>query len=671
MDKKIAPLLSIITLQIMLVFVCIPLWSIGQKKETKRQEIDTKRYDIDMDAEDVLPKSKEFIRMDSTYYVGWMLDGIYKFNRSADMSGYKNAATALRKSYDLILADFDGVFKTLFKNYFFLTQNYRRLEDLMMITEALTQCYDNINLPDSTMRILSYLDKYNFKINNVESHSLGLYHHKSWLYHRNRFFTNKHFYFLKNSVQANEAQALKTAYNGLAFATANEPLVNEWLGERVTLIERLQHYHNLAILHSYNKNYDSCIYYYEQLNDYGIMSENNYASFQKEIGLFSNAAHYYTIAMHQADQEHGLQEPYYYLPELLVFAGHPKKAIEQANQIITRNGSTPGFGWYNIALARGYLYDGQLDSCAIALKKAQSFKEVHIGTTLTQSQYDFTINLLKLQMLNKKVAQIKFQHKNWWYSPTLLWKILSLKIDTYLVEYNTASQLAKNPEKNRMVYDLFCSESTTTFDEVWYLLKDFSASFFERMYKDYITKDKRSNIQRYFELFEAKFQLQGGKTKKAKVNFASIYSKATIDTAYEKLFMARLYEGLIKTNKASDKTYTQYLNALYTTYPQLIPFSNITMPIRLVARGTDNKNIQQVLNDLKKCNIEWTIRNDIPQAYIDFEQRGNKYRARINTFNAQGNPIVVNEEVFFSKTKNAGQEIALRLFGKGGAKVID
>jgi len=60
-----------------------------------------------------------------------------------------------------------------------------------------------------------------------------------------------------------------------------------------------------------------------------------------------------------------------------------------AQQIITESGSTPGFGWYNIALARGYLYDGQLDSCEAALDKAANFKELHIGTTLTQTQYDF------------------------------------------------------------------------------------------------------------------------------------------------------------------------------------------------------------------------------------------------------------------------------------------
>src|SRR5678810_669387 len=97
------------------------------------------------------------------------------------------------------------------------------------------------------------------------------------------------------------------------------------------------------------------------------------------------------------------------------------------NDIIAANGSTPGFGWYNIALARGYLYDAQLDSAEAALNKAANFKELHIGTTLTQSQYDLSINLLRIQLYDKKIDQEKFLNKGWWYTFSSLANIASYK----------------------------------------------------------------------------------------------------------------------------------------------------------------------------------------------------------------------------------------------------
>ena len=90
--------------------------------------------------------------------------------------------------------------------------------------------------------------------------------------------------------------------------------------------------------------------------------------------------------------------------------------MTETNGIINTNGSTPGFGWYNIALARSYLYNGQLDSCEKAITKAAQFKELHIGTTLGQSQYDFAVNVIKLMLAKNKIARIKFLNSGWWYS---------------------------------------------------------------------------------------------------------------------------------------------------------------------------------------------------------------------------------------------------------------
>ena len=69
-------------------------------------------YDIDVkrasgiSAEDMLPRSREFKRTDSTYYVGWMLEGQYKYDHAADYLGFKNAAIPLERAMNLLEHDY-------------------------------------------------------------------------------------------------------------------------------------------------------------------------------------------------------------------------------------------------------------------------------------------------------------------------------------------------------------------------------------------------------------------------------------------------------------------------------------------------------------------------------------------------------------------------------------
>ena len=48
------------------------------KMGVRYADIDAKRAS-GISEEDMLPRSREFIRLDSTYYVGWMLEGEYKY----------------------------------------------------------------------------------------------------------------------------------------------------------------------------------------------------------------------------------------------------------------------------------------------------------------------------------------------------------------------------------------------------------------------------------------------------------------------------------------------------------------------------------------------------------------------------------------------------------------
>ncbi|QEC69627.1 hypothetical protein FRZ67_20830 [Panacibacter ginsenosidivorans] len=640
----------------------------SKSKAQARYEIDAKRAGVDPSSKDALPRSREFIRLDSTYYVGWMYEGMYKYDRSADYLGYKNAIIPLQKAFDLIENDYGKAFHTLYNNVNNLIANFNRYQDLYMIFSALKFCYDNVEMPDKSMQLIDRIQAYNLK-NDI---GFELSYQRSWMYHRNRFLTSKDYSFLKNSVQENEKMAFQWCYAGLAFINRYKADNDAIWGPAQSEERKLTIYHNLALLHCYNKNYDSSEYYYQRLADGGRVSWNNFGGMQSEIGNFAIAQQYFTEDKDKSF-ERFLREPYYYLPELYIYAGKTKEAIQMCNDIITASGSTPGFGWYNIALARSYLYDAQLDSAEAALNKAANFKELHIGTTLTQSQYEFTINLLRIQLFDKKIEQEKFLNNGWWYSPTSLYNIATYKAQKMTAEYIVVNQLTYNPERDRLLYDLFCAEATTSFDEAWYLMKDFSPKYFIDKYTTYQQTDKRNNIQRYFKLFAAKFKWEKGDEKDALKDLENIDRISLVDTANEKLFIARLYEGLVKAydDNGNKNRFSSYSNALYEDYPQLLPFTGIKTSVKLSVSGTDDAVIKDVVDEIKDCNINTSGKDATLSATIIFNKRGSSYEAVITVRSANGVPVVNNERLIFKKADGAGKEIALRMFGKGGSLVYD
>jgi len=639
----------------------------AQPNQAARYEIDAERMDAQLTDDDALVKGKAFQKLDSTYYVGYLYEGYFKYNHSADYLGYKNAIPTLEKARELIEKQYNPQFKRLFTSLEYLTRYYDRFQDYYTICNALKECYDNIEMPDSVMSLLNHLASYNFK-----KDFFGIYYHRAWTYHRNRIFTSATHPFLKNSVKENEQMAFKYCYDGLNFIRNNQRINDEWFGPDQALADQLQIYHYLALLHCYNKNYDSCFHYYQILAKYGMISWNNYAGFQAEIGNFKNAQEFFQRDLSISySGENVLKEPYYYLPELYVYAGRSKDAITMCNQIIQQNGSRPGFGWYNLALCRSFIYDAQLDSARYALNKAAEFKELHIGTTLTQEQYEFTINLLRVNLLDHEIEELKFLNKGWWYSPTSLYRLGKLKARKLMAAYNVCINLAYNPDRFRMVYDLFCSEATTTFDEGWYLMKDFSPKYFAQKYHDYQKTDKRNNIQRYYKLFEAKFDIQGGQYSKARTILENLIQTTKLDTQNEKLFLGRLYEAIAKVyDKAENKGNRDfYNNMLYVTYPQLVPFSGLKMKFNLRISGTSDHNTRTILEDLKDLNIHWTYNQQVPTVTLSFQKRGEKYQATIHVTAADGKVIVDHSGLIFQRPEGVAGELGLRIFDKGGGLV--
>ncbi|MES2647148.1 MAG: hypothetical protein V4717_09755 [Bacteroidota bacterium] len=639
------------------------------QRAAARYEIDAKRIGVSPFDKDALPRGREFIRLDSTYYVGWMYQGLYLNDRSAEVVGYQRALPLMRKAFLLMEKDYGALLKTIYNSPQVYIQNNERYNDYLVLASKLREDYEFLEMPDSAMWVLNMVEKKNFRRD-----FFGIAGLKAWIIHRNRFFTSDKYDFLGKSVAENEKLALQYCYSGFNRIRRNAPQNNLWFGDGHSAFDRNSIYHYLALIHCYLKNYDSSEYYYKQMSAAGTVSNNNYGSMKAEIGDFAPAIDLYKKDQYKYGGQKFLMEPFYYLPVLYIYSGRLKDAMNTAREAIRYSNSSPGFGWYNLALARSYLYDGQLDSASITLDKAAAFHEIHIGTTLTQPQYEFTTGLLRLVWYNMKIAQLKFFDKGWWYHPSSLYEIATLQAKKYTHEYVLATQLSLNPERARIIYDLFCGESTVGYDEIWYLMRRYSPKYFMKLMDQYIATDPRNNIKRYFQLYNAKLAYENGEKKEAEESLEKLMNTVLLDTAHEKLFLGRLYESLARSyenNKKQDKK-ELFMNTLYGQYPQLIPFSGLSSNIHLQVTGADDAITKNVIRELKESNINWVpLTANTPVAVINFRKKGIKYEVTINVTGGNNKRVVSNERFLFMQAPGAGKEIAMRIFGSSGTSELE
>lgn len=603
----------------------------------KRYEIDAKRIGVATYDKDALPRSREFIRLDSTYYVGYYYEGKYKYDRAADYLGYKNCIQSLKKALLLFEKDYKKSLGALFSG-----ENYDiKQTDIRDICTTLYESYSNVEQPDSAMWILEKVVSWNLPYDFMEYHIKA-----AWTIHRNRFRLNK-YTFLQNSVDENEKLALSHLYKALAQGNTTANFY-------------------LAIIYNYLQNIDSTKYYYDYLLRNGGISYNNYGHYKNTMGQFSEAIENMEKEKFAFDKR--LIEPYYFLPTLYINSGRSLDGIRMTNEIITQNGSTPGFGWYNIALARSYLYNGQLDSSAKAIEKAAQFKELHLGTTLGQSHYDFAVNAVKLLLVNQKIAQLKFFNTGWWYSIKDLLRMSELFGERLLLRYAIVNEFANNPERQNVIYTLFSSENVIGFDEIWNMIRDISPRYFANLYKNKTEREERENIKRYMQFFYGSFLFKNGESNEGKKVFENILN-TTLDTAHEKLFLGRVAETLARqyTKDGDEGKYQRMITNYFSAYPQLIPFSGLKIKMKLNITGINNEVTKKVTNELEKCNIEWVDNNSYAAiASINFEKKKEKYEVYYSVKNSANKITVPNQRVLFKNPKGLGKELALRLFGVSG-----
>lgn len=636
----------------------------------KRYEINAKRMGTNMFSEDALPRSREFKRIDSTYYVGWMYEGVYKYDHAADYLGFKNASVPLERALRLMERDFRPELRTRTSDLMTYYPVYFYHYEYTTIAFFLMMCYNNMEEPEKTFELLRRVQKWNFQ---SDYFNMDIYNHMAWLVHRHRYHTSAQYSFLENSIDENEQLANRYLDSQLRRVAINKRLNSQIFRPGYEQNEKLSVYHYKSILNSYALKIDSAAYYYNLMRNSAIFPHNNYATFRAICGDFREAEKEYEEAMEQDSGDKRLKEWAYYTSILDLYKAQPEKSAQLMRDMIKANGSTPGFGWYNIALARALHYNGKMSESERYIKKAAEFKELHIGTTLTQAHYDFSTQMVKLLNVNADIERQKFENKNWWYNPVALAKVAGATADKYSQQFLIINQFAQNPERDRVVYKLFSTESTISWDEVWYLIRDFSTQFFITRFERELQRDERRYIHKYFKYFIARLHLKLDNHEEARRLLDDILQNSDIDVEYEKLFLARVYQAQAECaeERDDDAAYATWMSRMYSEFPQLIPFSGMRMDMQLHVSG-DGGNI---ISRLKDCNINWVNDPAVPQVFVSLTKVDKGYKVQYSVSDSKRN-VVVKQNTFFTENSavesgSAGVNLAYRLFNVGESAVSD
>lgn len=645
----------------------------AQKHSPSRYEIDMKReiYGRNYASQEALLRSREFTRLDPTYYIGYMFEGFFRFERAADARGFQEALIPLKKALTLYEKDYADILKNVYSSAETFNEGRTRIMDYTLITDRIMDCYSNLEKPDSVIDLLKHYKSWNFQYDY-----LGADNYIAWTYHRNRFYTSEKYSFLRNSVEENTRTALNYLQNNLDTIQQNSAKNEAIMSYNMVLGSKMSVYHYLAIVYSYLRKPDSARMYYEFMEPYNIFPYNNFAIFCYINGDFNDSYKYFRHSQYIESSDRRLKEPFYYLSILDAMSSRPQHSVKRLDELIESTGVRPGWGWYNIALGRSLLYNGELDKSIVALDKASKFKEIHMGTTLGESHYTFSFHLLRLLNLENKLAELNFQDRYYWLSPSKLKEMSELKLKIFSLRFLLFNQLSSNPEREELYYRLFSSEGTVSFDETYFMIKDYGRQFFIKNFEKQAQTDERVPIRKYFTLLQAKLLLEKGNNKEALKLLLQLDKNVVYDKEFEALYAARLYEAMAKIydNLGNKKDYFKYLNLFYVTYPQLVPYSKLRMQFRLeVENQSDNKEHIAILKELKDYNINFVDNNNdkSPRVILAFSTKGNKKIVTYKVETYRGIDIVDEKELVYDKYEGVGRKIAYGIFNVGSTFDFD
>ncbi|MFM8913549.1 MAG: tetratricopeptide repeat protein [Flammeovirgaceae bacterium] len=610
--------------------------------------------------------ARKFIRQDSNYYLGHLFEGAFLFFRANDELGFNKASIPLQKALDKIEHDYDRELRTRSNNYGVYSAVYRYHSDYGLITYFLGRCYQNVEKQDKAMQVLRHIRDRNFQIEfNSDS-----YNTMAWIFHRNRVYTGKNFAFLKNSVKENVAVANKMLDSAIWKLKNDFPLNNGLFDPNMLNRQFLSTFHYKAMIHDYLLDIDSANYYYDVLIQNGAYSSNNYAEFKIAMGEFQEADMFFQEAEEREQSPEKTTKEYYYMRgTLATYRGHPEQADTLLKKVLQQQGSTPGYGWHCIGLARAQHYEGLSAESQERANKAARFQELHIGTTWGKEQYNLAVaSLNHINQLQFK-KEYWFEHDEWyfWLNPLNWYRWIKYSLEIRHHKMVLASLLAENPERAQVIYSIFSPENLITFDEVWSIIDGFGNEYFIDLYKEKLQTDKRPRIKKYFRYFLGKLYLAEGNDKEAIQYFSQVLNDPDREDSYQTMLLARTYEALAEAT--SGKQHDAYIQKMYELYPQLVPFSQHTMSFQLQVNGETTALADDILSDLKNTNIDFGGDEKTPLVTISFQQAGEalnvSYKVETRTHILQRGTLRVEK----LEQDDAGKLLAYRLFGINKTKV--
>ena len=156
------------------------------------------------------------------------------------------------------------------------------------------------------------------------------------------------------------------------------------------------------------------------------LSKNNYGNLQFIQAKFEEAEDYYNQARDQDGYQVKSTKEFDYMESVIrVFKNEPEAAQSLVNSSLSILGTTPGFGWNNIAMTRALYYSGDLEALKKYRDKAANFKELHINSTWGKIQYDRNTLLFQYLYHQQKMNEIRFQDKYYWLSISNLAELAS------------------------------------------------------------------------------------------------------------------------------------------------------------------------------------------------------------------------------------------------------
>ncbi len=628
----------------------------AQKSEIRRQ-MSSDRGGSFLDIK-TLEKGRSFIRRDSTFYLGYMLEGAYLFFRANDELGFNKASKPLQKAFELIENDYDPILRIRSNNYAVYSANYSYHYDYGLIAYFLNRCYQNVELQDKAMEVMYHVRDRNFQV----EHGVNSYNTMAWMTHRNRVYTSKQFKFLRNSVKENVDLANKYLDSALLKIVKDAPYNNGLFDPGYLNRQYLSTYHYKAMLYDYKLDIDSASYFYNELIVNDAYSSNNFAEFKLAMGEFEEANQYFLEAENQeGGAEKNTKEYFYMRGSLETYRGHPDKADSLLTDVLNKQGSTPGYGWHCIGLARAQHFEGLTAESQDRNNKAARFQELHIGTTWGQEQYNLAVTSLNYINQLQFEKEYFFEHDEWyfWINPVNWYRWVRYTLEIRHHKMVLASLVAENPEREQVIYTIFSPENLMTFDEVWSVIDGFGNEYFIDIYERLLQNDKRPRLKKYFNYFLGKLYLAEGKEKEAIQYFHRILRDPEINDPYQTLLRARVLEGLAM---AGDETESR-IQQLYEAYPQLLPFTDLTMTFQLEANAEGTEAGQNIIDDLQNCSINFSNNGSAPLASISITQDSNGVNIsyRVDSHGSilrEGMLRVENNEL-----DNAGKLLAYRLFG--------